>query len=82
MGYEPHKLRWILPRESWACCGGLHWFTVGGWRGACIAAFDPDLGEAPWLGLGYGTFPEVFRNRARPAIAAAGSDATMKRGLY
>jgi hypothetical protein len=32
--------------------------------------------------LGYGTFPEVFRNRARPAIAAAGSDATMKRGLY
>jgi hypothetical protein len=54
----------------------------GGWRGACIAAFDPDLGEAPWLGSGYGTFPEVFRNRARPAIAAAGSDATMKRGLY
>ena len=30
MAYEPHKLRWMLPRESWACCGGLHWCTVGG----------------------------------------------------
>jgi hypothetical protein len=29
---------------------------------------------------GYGTFPEVFRNTARSAIAAAGSNVTMKRG--
>ena len=28
--YEQHKLRWMLPRESWACGGGLHWCTVGG----------------------------------------------------
>jgi hypothetical protein len=35
------------------------------------------IGDAPWLG----TFSEVFRDTARPAIAAA-SDVTMKRGLY
>jgi hypothetical protein len=29
-----------------------------------------------------GTFPEVFRDTARPAIAQARSDVTMKRGLY
>ena len=40
------------------------------------------IGDAPWLGTGYSTFPKVFRNTARPAIAAAGSDVTMKRGLY
>jgi hypothetical protein len=40
------------------------------------------IGDAPWLGTGYGAFPEVFRNTARPAIAAAGSDVTMKRALY
>jgi hypothetical protein len=28
------------------------------------------IGDAPWLG----TFPEVFRDTVRPAIAAAGSD--------
>jgi hypothetical protein len=39
-------------------------------------------GDAPCLGTGYGTFPEVFRNTARPAIADAGSDVTMKRGPY
>jgi hypothetical protein len=38
------------------------------------------IGDAPWLGTGYDTFPEVVRNTARPAIAAAGSDVTMKRG--
>jgi hypothetical protein len=36
------------------------------------------IGAAPWLG----TFPEVLRDTARPAIAAAGSDVTMKCGLY
>jgi hypothetical protein len=40
------------------------------------------IGDGPWLGTGYGTFPEVFRKTARPAIAAASSDVTMKRGLY
>ena len=40
------------------------------------------IGDASWLGTGCGTFPEVFRKTARPAIAAASSDVTMKRGLY
>ena len=35
------------------------------------------IGDAPWLG----TFPEVFRDTARPAIADAGSDVTST-GLY
>ena len=35
------------------------------------------IGDAPWLG----TFPEVFRDTARPAIADAGSDVT-RTGLY
>jgi hypothetical protein len=39
------------------------------------------IGDASWLGTGYGTFPEVFRKTARP-ITAASSDVTMKRGLY
>ena len=54
------------------------------WRCERVAtpSGDKALGDAPWLGTGYKTLPEVFRNRARPAIATAGSDATMKRGLY
>jgi hypothetical protein len=40
------------------------------------------IGNASWHGTGYGTFPEVFRNTARSAIAAAGGDVTIKRGLY
>jgi len=40
------------------------------------------IGDAPWLGTGYSTFPKVIRKTARPAIAAASSDVTMKRGLY
>jgi hypothetical protein len=38
------------------------------------------IGDPPWLGTGYGTLPEVFRNTAPSTIAAAGSDVTMKRG--
>ena len=43
---------------------------------------DKALDDAPWLGTGYNTLPEVFRNTARPGIVAAGRDVTMKQGLF
>jgi hypothetical protein len=34
------------------------------------------ISDAPWLA----TFPEAFRDTARPAIVAAGRDVTTKQG--
>ena len=45
-----------------------------------ISALVAAIGHAPWFGTGYDTYPEVFRDTARPPISAAGSDVTMKRG--
>ena len=60
--------------------------TATGWPALLAQLRDQRIvaaiGDAPWLGSGYGTFPAVFRKTARPAIAAASSDVTMKRGLY
>ena len=41
--YEPHNFRWMLPRESWACCGGLHQLQgQAGRRAAGETVFDQD----------------------------------------
>ena len=60
--------------------------TETGWPALLAQLRDQRIvaatGDAPWLGTRYRTLPEVFRNTARPAIAAAGSDVTMKCGLY
>jgi hypothetical protein len=48
--------------------------TATGWLASLAKLRDQRIGDAPWLGTGYGTLPEVFRNTARSTIAAAGSD--------
>jgi hypothetical protein len=58
-------------------CGAL--MTATGWLASLARLRDQRIGDAPWLGRGYGTLLEVFRNTARSTIAAAGSDVTMKR---
>ena len=59
--------------------------TATGWSALLAQLRDQRIvaaiGDASWLGTGYGTFPEVFRKTARPAIAVASSDVTMKRDL-
>jgi hypothetical protein len=67
----PDWLRALMMATGWPC------LASPSFRDQRIVAA---IGDAPWLGTGYGTFPEVFRNSARSAIAAAGSDVTMKRG--
>ena len=65
------RSRWLRALMMWQQAGPHRWPNPRS------AHRRPD-GDAPWLG----TFPEVFRDTARPAIAAASSDVTMKRGLY
>ena len=63
MDYKPHGLRWMLPGESRACCGGLHCCTVGS---RCAGTILPGLmgrdrlskAKGPLAGSG----PEPFMN--------------------
>ena len=75
----PRGAQWTAPILPLDWAAGAHDGNVlarlaGPTRDQRIVA---PIGDAPWLG----TFPEVFRDTARPAIADVGSDVTSTR-LY
>ena len=75
MTYEPHKLLWMLPRESTTCFGGLQARQQAGQCAAYKAVLHPSPSQATtrtsWAGIPVHQSRTTFTDRQCDAVQAS-----------